>query len=83
MKSFMNALYQDGEGKTVTGYYRNEPFMGKISDVRCTFGGGLNVYVDLDEAIMIAGHERTALVLDGKELYNGSSTVAQNLHVYF
>lgn len=83
MNSFMNALYQNGKGCAVTGRYRNEPFAGKISNVRCTYGDGLNVYVDLDEPIVIAGHERTALVLDGKELFDGAGPVTENLHVYF
>jgi len=80
---FMNALYQNGDGCAVTGYYRDVPFVGKIANVRCTYGNGLNVYVDLDEPISIAGRDRHALVLDGKELFDGAGAVTKNLHVYF
>lgn len=83
MNSFMNALYQDGVGKTVTGEYIGEKFIGTITDVRCTYGGGLNVYVDLETPIVIHRHARNSLVLDGAELFEGSSKVAYNLHVYF
>ncbi len=83
MNHFMNALYQNGDGCAVTGYYRDVPFAGKIVNVRCTYGDGLNVYVDLDDAIVIAGHARNALVLDGKELFDGAGAVTKNLHVYF
>lgn len=83
MKDFMNSLYQNGEGKTVTGRYRGEDFLGIISLVRSTYGGGLNVYVELEQPIVISGRERESLVLNGEELANGSGTVASNLHVYF
>jgi hypothetical protein len=83
MNSFLNALYQDGVGKTVTGEYIGEKFMGTITDVRCTFGGGLNVYVALEDPIVIHNDPRECLVLDGAELAAGSSKVAYNLHVYF
>lgn len=83
MNHFMNALYQNGDGCAVTGYYRDVPFVGKIANVRCTYGDGLNVYVDLDEPISIAGRDRHALVLDGKELFDGAGAVTKNLHVYF
>lgn len=88
MKDFMNNLYQNGEGKTVTGRYRGEDFIGTITNVRCCYGGGLNVYVDLEQPIVIAGRERESLVLDGEELANGGGAdlpgrVAENLHVYF
>jgi hypothetical protein len=83
MNSFMNALYQDGVGKTVTGNYFGAPFIGTISNVRSSYGNGLNVYVDLESPIVIHGREREALVLDGSELFEGFSPVAENLHVYF
>ena len=83
MNSYMNELYQNGNGKQVTGFYRSQPFMGTITNVRSTFGGGLNVYVDLESAITIAGSERDSLVLDGEELFNGTGPVTENLHVYF
>ena len=83
MNSFMNALYQDGTGKTVTGKYLGADFIGTITDVRCTFGNGLNVYVALETPIDIHGRERDGLVLDGAELFEGKSNVAENLHVYF
>jgi len=47
MNSFLNALYQDGVSSEISGYYAGQPFLGKISNVRCTYGGGLHVYVDL------------------------------------
>lgn len=83
MHSFLNALYQDGEGKTVTGVYMGEPFNGTITNVRCTYGGGLNVYVALENPIAVNKSQREGLVLDGAELAAGASNVAQNLHVYF
>lgn len=83
MNLFLNQLYQDGEGRMVTGFYRDQPFEGTIGNVRTTYGGGLNVYVELSQPIMIAGHERDSLVLDGQELFNGAGAVARNLHVYF
>jgi len=83
MNSFLNQLYQNGEGCTVTGFYRDQPFEGTISNVRSTYGGGLNVYVELAQPIMIANHERDSLVLDGQELFDGTGPVTRNLHVYF
>lgn len=83
MKTFFDALYQDGEGKLVTGVYRDQPFMGAISLVRGGDGDELIVFVDLEDPIMIAGRPRTALVLDGAELALGAGPVAKNLHVYF
>ncbi len=83
MNTFFNNLYQNGEGCTVTGFYREQPFHGKISNVRSTYGGGLNVYVELDHEFTIERHERDSLVLDGEELFNGSGSCTKNLHVYF
>lgn len=83
MNDFINNLYQNGDGCMVTGYYRDQPFSGRISHTRSTYGGGLNVYVDLDEAIVISGRNRDSLVLDGAELFAGAGVVTRNLHVYF
>ena len=82
MKMFMNALYAEGTGKEISGFYLDQPFLGKISNVRCTYGVDLNVYIDLDEAIDIDGDVRDSLVLSGSQIYNGSCCVARNLNVY-
>lgn len=82
MKSFMNALYQDGEGKDVTGVYCNQPFYGQIKSIHCASAGGLNVYVELDDPIVVANDLRTTLVLGGTELFEGNGTLTRNLHVY-
>jgi hypothetical protein len=83
MKLFMNALYADGVGKEISGFYLGNAFLGKIANVRCTYGGGLNVYVDLDEKIDLGGDDVIdTLVIGGAEIYNGGSSVTSNLHVY-
>ena len=81
--SFMNALYQDGIGKTVTGWYMGSAFEGVITNVRCTYGNDLNVYVDLTSQIQVGNSSRNSLVLSGSELAEGHSSVTNNLHVYF
>jgi hypothetical protein len=83
MNDYMNNLYRNGEGCEVTGFYRGVPFMGVINQIRATSGEKLNVYVELDQPISIAGRDRDSLVLDGAELARGSGSVTANLHVYF
>jgi hypothetical protein len=82
LNSFINEIYQTGDGKTVTGVYRSEPFQGVIAFSRSTYGHDINVYIDLVSPIMIGGRERDRLVIAGTELFAGSSPVARNLHVY-
>ena len=85
MNEFINSLYQDGQGKDVTGFYFAQPFMGKIASVRLTYGGGGNVYVDLESPVYLhgaGGTQRDSLVLDGEEIFNGEGDLTRNLHVY-
>lgn len=86
MNDFMNTLFQFGENKTVTGRYCGCDFIGTISHIRSCAGGDLKVYIDFadDEHIFINGkHARDGIVLHGTDLFQGSSNVAENLHVYF
>jgi len=82
MNTMMNALYADGQGKDVTGVYADQPFMGVVTRVRPTFGGGLNVYIKLEEQIDVDGDLRDSLVIDGAGFHNGHDGVATNLHIY-
>ena len=83
MNSFFEELWENGEGKAVTGFYFNEPFIGKIRNVRVTYGGGLNVGIDFDEPIVIDGGVRNSAVLGAEEFIPGGEKLGRNLHVYF
>jgi hypothetical protein len=83
MKLFIENLYQNGVGSQITGYYCDQPFIGTISRVRPTYGGGVNVYLDLEEPILICEDQRNSLVLDGEEIAQGGQNLTENLHVYF
>lgn len=80
--SFIDQLYQNGEGCSVTGRYDGVPFEGVISLVRSTYGGGLNVYIGIPGGIIIRGNQRDSIVVSAEEmLVNGP--LVSNVHVYF
>lgn len=74
MNSFMNALW-NATGSMVTGFYKEEPFIGEIVNVRTKAGTDLSVTV--------ATEEGETFVFNGSELFNGAGTCSKNLHVYF
>jgi hypothetical protein len=80
--TFYNELYQNGEGCSVTGYYCGAPFEGTITMVRSTYGGGLNVYIEIPGGIEVHGGHRDSIVLDAAEMLENSN-LASNIHVYF
>jgi hypothetical protein len=50
LKPFLNRLWKNGKGKTITGQTRSgEWFRGKITDVRAKFGTDLGVSVILED----------------------------------
>ena len=82
MKSYIEALYQDGVDKDVTGYYFEQPFKGKITSVRPVYGDNVRVYVALEHTIYIKGDPRDSLALDGADIFEGGRGLTRNLHVY-
>jgi hypothetical protein len=74
MNSFMNALW-NANGSMVTGFHKDEPFIGSISNVRTKAGNELSVTVDTDEG--------EVLLISGTDLMNGAGNLFTNLHVYF
>ncbi len=88
MNDFINEIYQNGEGKTVTGYYMNQPFIGQINMVRPTYGGDIKVYVALEQPIVFKdlgqSITRETLIFSVQELFDGATygSVSKNLHVY-
>ena len=68
--AFVNRLYSEGEGKSVSGVYRNSAFSGKIDSVRIGLGSIVHVYVQLDQPIQVGKDTRDRVVLEGEELYH-------------
>ena len=69
----MNNVY-GATGSQVSGYYKDVPFLGTITDTRIKFGGGIQVVVE-------DGTE--TYIIDATTLMNGVDSTYSNLHVYF
>tara|TARA_R110002073_G_scaffold141573_1_gene292712 strand:- start:182 stop:406 length:225 start_codon:yes stop_codon:yes gene_type:complete len=73
MNSFMNAIY-NAVGSQVSGFYKNEPFVGTITTTRPMYG------TDIQVGVTVPGD---LYLIEGTTLYEGGNGVFTNLVVNF
>ena len=73
MNSFMNAIC-NAVGSQVSGFYKDEPFVGTITTTRPKYG------TDIQVAVTVPGD---LYLIEATALYEGGGGVFTNLHVNF